>query len=136
MLSNQLTGVIGSTYDLADSDKARERIEDADWNTLLKNDDINISWTNWKNKFYEIIYECIPRATSTIGSNVLWLNRKLVNGTRRQNVFFKRAKQLKTSASSTKFNITNLYQTFTEPKRLTKKSCVIRPQMPRNSGVL
>ena len=27
-------------YDLADLDKARERIEDTDWNTLLKNDDI------------------------------------------------------------------------------------------------
>ena len=44
-------------YDLADLDKARERIEDTDWNTLLKNDDINVSWINWKNKFYEIMYE-------------------------------------------------------------------------------
>jgi len=70
-------------YDLAEFDKARERIEDTDWNTLLKNDDINISWMKWRNKFYEIMYECIPRATSTIGSNAPWLNRKLVNGMRR-----------------------------------------------------
>ena len=38
-------------YDLADFDKARERIEDTDWNTLLKNDDINISWITGKTSF-------------------------------------------------------------------------------------
>ena len=42
-------------YDLADFDKARERIEDIDWNTLLKND-IYLSWMNRKNKFYEIMH--------------------------------------------------------------------------------
>jgi len=60
---------------------------------------------NWKNKFNEIMYECIPRATSTIGSNVPWLNRKLVNGIRRRNVLFKRANQLKTSVSCLKYKI-------------------------------
>ena len=57
-------------------------IEDTDWNTLLKND-INISWMNWQNTFYENMYGCIPRATSTIESNALWLNRKLINDMRR-----------------------------------------------------
>ena len=92
-------------YDLTDFDKAQERIKDTDWNTLLKNDDINISWINWKNKFYEIMYECIPRTTSTTGSTTSWLNRKLVNGMRRRKVLFKRAKQLRTSASWLKYKI-------------------------------
>ena len=43
-------------YDLADFDKAQERIRDTDWNTPLKNDDINVSWINWKNRFYEIMH--------------------------------------------------------------------------------
>ena len=51
------------------------------------------------------MYECIPCATSTIGSNAPWLNRKLVNGMRRRNVLFKRAKQLRTSASWLKYKI-------------------------------
>ena len=80
-MSNQLTGVIGGMISLILIKLGREL--NTDWNTLLKNDDINISWINWKSKFYEIIYECIPRATSTIGSNAPWLNRKLVNGVRR-----------------------------------------------------
>ena len=47
-------------YDLADFDKAQERIKDTDWNTLLKNDNINVSWINWKNKFYETMYWMHP----------------------------------------------------------------------------
>ena len=92
-------------YDLADFDKARERIRDTDWNTLLENDDINVSWINWKNRFYEIMYECIPQTTSTAGSAAPWLNRKLVNGMRRRNVLFKRAKELRTSTSWLKYKI-------------------------------
>ena len=96
-MSNPLAGVIGGMISLISIKLGRElKILTG---TLLKNDDINISWMNWKNKFYEIMYECIPRATSTRESNAPWLNRKLVNGMRRQNVLFKRAKQLRTSAS-------------------------------------
>ena len=76
-----------------------------DWSTLLKNDDINVSWINWKNRFYEIMYECIPQTTSTAGSTTPWLNRKLVNGMRRRNVLFKRVKQMRISASWLKYKI-------------------------------
>ena len=65
---------------------------------------LNVSWINWKNKFYEIMYECIPQTTSTAGTTYHpWLNKKLVNGMRRRNVLFKRAKQLRTSASWLKY---------------------------------
>ena len=40
-------------YDLADLDKAQERIEDTDWNILLKNDDINVS-DKLEKQVYEI----------------------------------------------------------------------------------
>jgi len=51
------------------------------------------------------MYECIPRATSTIGSNAPSLNRKLVNSIRKRNVLFKRAKQLRTSVFWLKYKI-------------------------------
>ena len=86
-------------YDLTDFDKAWERIRDTDWNTLLK----MMILTSGKTGF--IYDECIPQTTSTAGSTAPWLNRKLVNGMRRRNVLFKRAKQLRTSASWLKYKI-------------------------------
>ena len=92
-------------YDLADFDRAQEEIEETDWNALLDSDGINISWQNWKFRFHEIMYACIPCSTSTAGSNAPWLNSKFINGMRRGNVLFKRAKQLRTSASWLKYKV-------------------------------
>ena len=60
---------------------------------------------NWKNRFHEIMYACIPSSTSAIGSNAPWLDNRLVNGMRRRNVLLKRAKQLTTSASWQKYKV-------------------------------
>ena len=79
-------------YKFADWDRACELIDSTDWSSLMDAGDINRSWTNWRNRFTQIMYECIPSSTVPPRRNRPWLTKSLIQAIRRRNALFKRAK--------------------------------------------
>ena len=79
-------------YRHADWAKAGDLIEDVDWESLL-DDNIDISWSNWHNKFISIMEECIPKKRLPNRKNLPWLNRKLVTSMKKRNLLYRRAKR-------------------------------------------
>ena len=80
-------------YQDADYRKACQLIEEADWDHLLRENDIDCSATNWHNKFMEIMSACIPQKTLRRKRNVPWLTTNITRHIRKRNAAFQAAKK-------------------------------------------
>ena len=80
-------------YQDADYRKARQMIEEADWDHLLHENDIDCSATNWHNKFMEIMSACIPQKTLRRRRNVPWLTKNITRHIRKRNTAFQASRK-------------------------------------------
>ena len=76
-------------YAHADWDKAREMIEEFDWNGIMT-DDINDSWARWHSSFMGIMLECVPRKVLPSRRNLPWLNKNIRSAMGKRNTLFKK----------------------------------------------
>ena len=79
-------------YKHADWDKACDLINSTDWKSLLGQSNVNKSWSNWCNRFMQIMHECIPSGTIPPRRNRPWLTKKLIQAMRRRNAIYRQAK--------------------------------------------
>jgi len=79
-------------YAQADFGKAREIINDTDWDRLLT-DDINESLGYWQAKFVGIIEDCVPKKVLPKRQNLPWMTRNLTRAMRKRNHLFRCAKK-------------------------------------------
>ena len=75
-------------YSHADWGKARELIENFDWDTLLS-EDIDLSWTKWHANFMDIMEECIPQKSLPPRRNLPWMRKDIKNAMRKRDALFK-----------------------------------------------
>ncbi len=90
-------------YKDADYRKARQMIEETDWDHLLHENDIDCSATNWHNKFMEIMSACIPQQTLRWKRNVPWLKKNITRYIRKWNAAFQAARKSGKSDHHSKF---------------------------------
>ena len=76
----------------ADFVKARNLIDQTDWDSLLSKD-VNTSACMWQSKFLEIMELCIPRVMLPKRKNPPWLCKSIVQAFKKRNMLFKRAKR-------------------------------------------
>ena len=79
-------------YNYADWCLASNIIENTNWDLLFSEDNIELSWTSWKQRFMLIMKECIPNTTLRSRRNLPWLNKQLIQAMKRRNKLFKQAK--------------------------------------------
>ena len=79
-------------YQLADWDRACQLIDSTDWLSLVDQADINRSWINWRDKFIQIMQECIPSCVLPPRRNRPWLTKRLIQAIRRRNALYRHAK--------------------------------------------
>ena len=85
--------VLYGGYKYADWNIACELINGTDWAAVLVPKDIDQSWNNWKEKYFDIMDECIPKAVlPPRRRNCPWLSKKLIQAIRTRNIFYKLAK--------------------------------------------
>jgi len=92
-------------YKHADFTKACELIDDTDWDSLLLEDDINVSTLNWHRQFLEIMSECIPHRTLPKRHNLPWLNQHIVRGIRKCNNAFQKFKKSPNYNSAKRYKV-------------------------------
>ena len=80
-------------YKDADYRKARQMIEETNWDHLLHENDIDYSATNWHNKFMEIMSACIPQQTLKRRRNLPWLTKNITHHIRKRNAAFQAARK-------------------------------------------
>ena len=65
-------------YTLGDFHKACEPLRNIDWDSLLRDDDIDLCWTNkWHNQFLHVMEQCIPRKLLSRRKHLPWINQRL-----------------------------------------------------------
>ena len=72
-------------YNYADWCLASNVIENTNWDLLFSEDNIELSWTSWKQRFMSIMKECIPNTTLRSRRNLPWLNKQLIQAMKRRN---------------------------------------------------
>ena len=84
--------------------KSCQLIEEADWDRLLHENDIDGSATNW-HKFMEIMSACIPQKTLRRRRNNImpWLTMNITRHIRKRNAAFQAAKKSGKSEHNSKF---------------------------------
>ena len=76
-------------YSHADWDKAWEKIQAFNWDSLLS-EDINLSWVRWHSNFMSIMEECIPKKALSSRRNLPWLNKDIRSAMRKRNTLLKK----------------------------------------------
>ena len=78
-------------YANADFDLMANRLDDTAWDDLL-DDDVDSSWTRWKNCFLHIMSQCIPQTIIKSERRVPWITRDIKKAMRRRKTLFQKAK--------------------------------------------
>ena len=86
-------------YPHADWQRANNLIQETDWQPLITGE-VDTSWNNWKNRFLEIMRECVPHRRLSPRHNLPWLSKSLVQLMRRRNMLFSRSKMSKSKKRS------------------------------------
>ena len=60
--------------------------------TIIDCNNIDVFWFNWKNIFMEIMDQCIPSSVLPERKNLPWLTKDIIQGMRKKNSLFKKAK--------------------------------------------
>ena len=76
-------------YSHAEWDKAREKLEEFDWDGIIS-EDVNHSWAGWYSSFMSIMEEYIPRRVLPSQRNLPWLNKNIKSAMRKRNTLFKK----------------------------------------------
>ena len=79
-------------YKHADWVEACDLIKSANWKSLVDQSDVNRSWSNWRDRFMQIMHDCIPSGVIPPQRNRPWLTKKLIQAMRRRNAIYKQAK--------------------------------------------
>lgn len=66
-------------YSLGDFNRACPLLSDVDWNAMLNNSDVDESWTNWQNRFLNIITERVHQKALFCKRNLPWITRPILN---------------------------------------------------------
>ena len=90
-------------YSLANFERACERFNETDWDSLFASSDVNICWSNWKARFLEVMLECIPQSTLRTRRNLPWLTKSITQAIRRRNALFKAHKRSKSTPMYQKY---------------------------------
>ena len=78
-------------YSHADYDALAVLLDDLDWDTILIND-VNSSWTRWKNSFLYAVGRCIPKVTIKSEKRVPWVTHAIKQAMRKRGALFRKAK--------------------------------------------
>ena len=92
-------------YAYADFNLADQMISAIDWDTLFSSNDINISWSNWRDKFLQVMDACIPKVTIKGRKNLPWLTKPVIQAMRKRNRTFHTAKKSKSPGDWDKYKI-------------------------------
>lgn len=76
-------------YNLANFELANDLLLDIDPASIIINDDVDASWSNFNVVFLDVMSKCIPRSSKR---NRPWLSRSLIKLIKRKNLLFSRAK--------------------------------------------
>ena len=86
-------------YHRADYAKMRHLFLDCDWASILDVDDVNQSWQNFKDKYHEVVRQCVPTRRCKNRKNPPWLTKDLVSNVRHKRNLWKKYKEDGSDAS-------------------------------------
>ena len=78
-------------YKHADFEKANELLCDLDLENILEPTNIQVSWSNFRSAFLDVMEQCIPRSVIPDRRNLPWLSKLVTQLIRKRNFYFKRA---------------------------------------------
>ena len=79
-------------YHRADYNQLRHLFLDCDWASIMDVDDVNQSWLNFKEKYHEVVRECVPIRRCRNRKNPPWLTKELVSYVRHKRKLWKKYK--------------------------------------------
>ena len=79
-------------YALADFPRARELLEDTNWDSILSGD-VDQAWSLWHQKFLDIMEQCIPKGSLPKRKCPPWISKRMVSAIRKRNACYRRAKR-------------------------------------------
>ena len=81
-------------YSKADFNKARDMIDDTDWDQIFSNNsDINHCWSLWRKRFLEIMDKCIPKAVLPKRKNLPWISTPILKAIKKRNNLYSEHKR-------------------------------------------
>ena len=79
-------------YHRADYPQMRHLFLDCDWASILDVGDVNQTWLNFKEKYHEVVRECVPIRRCRNRKNPPWLTKELVSNVRHKRNLWKKYK--------------------------------------------
>ena len=79
-------------YNLADFDRANDLLSQVDPSTIIVENDMGKSWSNWITCFLHVMEECILNRTLPKQKNLPWLIKSIIQLMRKRDMYFKRSR--------------------------------------------
>ena len=75
-------------YSHGDFEKANEMIDQIDWEHIIDENNVNISWKNWQSVFLNVMSECVPRKILPRKKHLPWITPSIHMAIKRRNSLF------------------------------------------------
>ena len=72
-------------YSHGDFEKANEMLDQIDWEHIIDENNVNVSWNNWQNVFLNVMSECIPRKILPCKKHLPWITPSIHMAIKRRN---------------------------------------------------
>ncbi len=90
-------------YSSANYTRAAELMDTIDWDEELIVENINVSVSNWKTLFLQIMELSIPHKLSNARKSLPWLNREITRAIKKRNCLFRLSKQSQAPADMRRY---------------------------------
>ena len=84
-------------------DSACTMLWSMDLDLIFASDNVDNSWRRWKQNFFGIMEECIPRATLLDSINHPWLSKRILQMIKKWNYYYRLAKHSRESCHHAKY---------------------------------
>ena len=72
-------------YSHGDFEKANGMLDQIDWEHIIDENNVNVSWNNWQNVFLKVMSECVPRKILPRKKHLPWITPSIHMAIKRRN---------------------------------------------------